>query len=58
MTYSLKDVYHNESIKNEKSYTFNFVIGSMDRTLETKDIEKFSNSLIEHFKQNGIELKI
>lgn len=58
MTYSLKDVYHNESMKNEKSYTFNFVIGSMDRTLETKDIEKFSNSLIEHFKQNGIELKI
>lgn len=58
MTYSLKDIYENkETMKNQKSYTFNFVIGSLDRTLEAKDIEKFSNNLIEHFKVNGVELK-
>ena len=38
-------------------YTFNFVINSMDRTLESKDIEKFSNNLIKHFEENGINLK-
>ena len=58
MTYSLKDIYENKLIMtNAKSYTFNFVIGSMDRTLEAKDIEKFSNNLIKHFAENGINLK-
>ena len=58
MTYSLKDIYENKLIMtNAKSYTFNFVIGSMDRTLEAKDIEKFSNNLIRHFAENGINLK-
>ena len=59
MTYSLKDIYENKLIMtNAKSYTFNFVIGSMDRTLEAKDIEKFSNNLIRHFAENGINLKV
>ena len=58
MEYSLKDIYVNEEQNpGHKSFTFNFVIGAMDRTLESKDIEKFSNNLIEHFKTNGINLK-
>ncbi|MBR2467824.1 MAG: phenylalanine--tRNA ligase subunit beta [Clostridia bacterium] len=58
MEYSLKDIYENkEQMEDAKAYTFNFVIGAMDRTLEAKDIEKFSNNLIEHFKSNGINLK-
>lgn len=58
MEYSLKDIYVNEQQNpGHKSFTFNFVIGAMDRTLEAKDIEKFSNNLIEHFKTNGINLK-
>ena len=58
MEYSLKDIYVNtEQNPDHKSYTFNFVISAMDRTLEAKDIEKFSNNLIEHFKNNGINLK-
>ena len=58
MEYSLKDIYENkEQMANEKAYTFNFVIGAMDRTLESSDIEKFSNKLVEHFKTNGINLK-
>lgn len=58
MEYSLKDIYENkELLKDAKSFTLNFVISSLDRTLEAKDIEKFSNNLINHFKENGIELK-
>ncbi|HBP44051.1 MAG TPA: phenylalanine--tRNA ligase subunit beta [Clostridiales bacterium] len=58
MEYSLKDIYENKLLlKDAKSYTFNFVINSMDRTLESKDIEKFSNNLIKHFEENGINLK-
>ncbi len=58
MEYSLKDIYENkEQMVDAKSYTFTFVIGAMDRTLEAKDIEKFSTNLIEHFKTNGINLK-
>ena len=58
MEYSLKDIYVNtEQNPDHKSYTFNFVISAMDRTLEAKDIENFSNRLIQHMGRIGLTLR-
>ena len=54
--YSLSDIYIDE--KNDKQYwTFNFNIYSLDRTLTSEDIDKFSSKLTSYMSENGIELK-
>lgn len=54
--FKLSDIY--KDTKNNKQYwTFSFNIYSLERTLNSEDIEKFSNRLISHMAQNSIDLK-
>ena len=58
LTYSvsLLDIFENKD--NTKSYTLHYEVTSMNRTLTSEDIDKFHTSVINKFKQNGIELKL
>ena len=58
LEHSLKDIYINDEVlPNKISYTINFVVTPKDRTLESSDIEKFSNRLIDHMKRIGVSLR-
>ena len=58
MERSLKDVYQNDEVLNGKiSYTINYIITPKDKTMETSDIEKFSNRLIQHMNRFNITLR-
>ena len=58
LEHSLKDIYiNNEVLAGKISYTINFIVTPKDRTLDTSDIEKFSNRLIEHMEKIGVELR-
>lgn len=57
-SYSLKDIYENEQVlPGKRSYTFAYTIAAKDHTLTGEEIDKFSNRLIEHMKNNGIVLR-
>lgn len=57
-SYTLKDIYENEeALPGKRSYTFAYTIVSKDHTLTSDEIDKFSNRLIQHMKNNGIELR-
>ena len=57
-SYTLKDIYENkETLPGKRSYTFAYTIVSKDHTLTSDEIDKFSNRLIQHMKNNGIELR-
>ncbi len=53
---SLLDIYENND--GAKSYTLHYEITSMERNLTNEDIEQFHSSVINKFKDNGIELKL
>lgn len=58
LEHSLKDIYKNDTdLKGKISYTINFVVTPKDKTLESSDIEKFSNRLIETMQQIGLTLR-
>ena len=58
MSYSLKDIYENKEVfGDKKSMTFNFEISSNDHTLSSNEIENFRKRLLDHMKNNGIELR-
>jgi len=58
LEHSLKDIYRNDEILKDKiSYTINFLITPKDKTLESSDIEKFSNRLINSMSQIGLSLR-
>lgn len=58
LEHSLKDIYvNNEVLKDKISYTVNFIITPKDKTLESSDIEKFSNRLIQTVSKIGVELR-
>ncbi len=57
MQYNLKDIYKDNKLENIKSFTFNFIINSYEKTLEEKDIKSFSDGLVAEFYKQGIELK-
>ncbi len=58
LEHSLKDIYINEEVLPGKiSYTINFVITPKDKTLESSDIEKFSNRLIQTMAEHNIVLR-
>jgi phenylalanyl-tRNA synthetase beta chain len=40
-----------------KSMTFRFEIGSRERTLSSREIEEFSNGLVEYMKGKGYPLR-
>jgi len=52
----LLDIYENDN--GTKSYTLHYEVNSLERTLNSEDIENFHKSVIEKFKQNNIELKL
>ena len=58
LEHSLKDIYINDEVLKDKiSYTINYIITPKDRTLEAKDIENFSNRLIQHMSKIGLSLR-
>ena len=57
MSYCLKDIYESEKLNGKKSMTFTFNISSLNKTLSSGDIEKFTNKLIEYMSNNGITLR-
>ena len=57
MTYLLKDIYESEKLNGKKSMTFTFNISSLNKTLTSDDIDKFTNKLLDHMKNNNIELR-
>lgn len=55
---ALVDIYKNkEQLAGKKSMTFRFTLGSFDRTLETKEVEDYRESVIATIVQNGLELR-
>lgn len=58
LEHSLKDIYINDELLKDKiSYTVNFIITPKDKTMESSDIEKFSNRLIQTVSKIGVELR-
>ena len=58
LEHSLKDIYVNDEVLKDKiSYTINFIITPKDKTLESSDIEKFSNRLIQTMQRLGVNLR-
>lgn len=56
--HSLKDIYTNDEALNGKiSYTINIILTPKNKTLESSDIEKFSNRLISHMGEIGLTLR-
>ncbi len=52
---SLVDIFENQD--GTKSYTLRYVIYALDHTLTGEEIENFHSTVIENFKENGINLK-
>ena len=58
LEHSLKDIYINDELLKDKiSYTVNFIITPKDKTMESSDIEKFSDRLIQTVSKIGVELR-
>ena len=53
---SLLDIYENAN--GTKSYTLHYEVNSLDRTLNTQDIDTFHTAVINKFEQNNIKLKL
>ena len=56
-TYKLVDIYENENLGNFASWTFNFNICSLDKTLSAKDIDIFNMRMLQHMEQIGLKLR-
>ncbi len=57
-SYKLIDIYKNsDTLKNKVSYTFNFNIVSLEKTLSSEEINEFMNMVIENCKSVGAELR-
>ena len=55
---SLVDIYKNEvALPGKKSMTFRFTLGSMDRTLETKETEEYRENVIAGARMAGLEVR-
>lgn len=58
VSYKLKDVYENKQVLGDnKAMTINFAISSNEHTLSAGEIESFRKRLLDHMKNNGIELR-
>lgn len=57
MTYILKDIFESEQLGDKKSMTFTFNISSLNKTLTSDDIEKFTNNLLNHMEKYEITLR-
>ncbi len=56
--HSLKDIYVNDEVLKDKiSYTINLLVTPTNKTLEAKDIEKFSARLIRSMEEIGFTLR-
>ena len=57
-SYNLADIYKNaETLKNKTSYTINFNIVSLEKTLSSEEINAFMNMVIEKCKEIGAILR-
>lgn len=57
MTYNLKDIFESEQLGDKKSMTFTFNISSLNKTLTSEDIDKFTNNLLSHMEKYEITLR-
>ena len=56
--YNLIDIYENdEKLKDKKSVTIRFKIGSYDKTLSKEEIDNTMNTLIAEFAKNDMNLE-
>ena len=55
---SFIDIYEGKGLPDGmKSMTFRFEIGSRERTLSSREIEEFSNGLVEYMRGKGYPLR-
>lgn len=55
--FELVDIYTDDSLKDRKSITIRYELGSYDHTLTGEELEKFRAELISHASKNGIVLR-
>lgn len=56
--FKLKDIYDNKELfGDKKSMTFAFNVCAIDHTLTSNEIDNFSRRLVEHMKNNNINLR-
>ena len=53
LKYNLVDKYENEK---EIKYTIRYILGSDEKTLGQKELEKFKERFIEHIKKNDLDI--
>ena len=53
LDYKLVDIY---KLEDKTKYTFNFLIGSLSKTLEDNDLKEFKNSFINYVNEYGFEI--
>ena len=56
-TYTLTDIYHNDTMGDYSSWTFKFNICSFDKTLSANDIDTFNFRLLQHMEKIGLKIK-
>lgn len=57
-SYYLYDIYEDEAtLKNKKSMTIKFILGSYESTLKSEQVSGFSNEMVEHCAEIGAELR-
>ena len=51
--YKLVGTYEEEK---KMKYTMRYILGSEEKTLESKEIDKFKEKFMEHITKNGLEI--
>lgn len=55
--FSLKEIYENESLSNQKSITVSFNLGANDHTLDGSEIDEFLADLIKYLEQHNLRIR-
>ena len=55
--YSLKEIYENDSLGENKSVTITYELCGRDHTLDGTEIDEFLNNLILHLNKNKLSIK-
>ncbi len=55
--YSLKEIYENDALGNNKSVTVSYELSGRDHTLEGKEIDEFLTNLISHLSKNKLAIR-
>jgi len=55
--YTLKEIYENEALGNNKSVTVSYELSGKDHTLEGKEIDEFLTNLVSHLSKNKLAIR-